>query len=111
MIQSLIISEKLEEILLKNWTHFIDRNRLIAFVLEKVRDGAARFPISHEAAPTKSARFSISRFQPQSDGFVIWIEVVVPTPMGFVVGTTEIFHQLSGGFTHTQTIGSLHPLR
>lgn len=73
----MIDKNKLEKILLANWTKFINYKNLLPFI-------------------EKSKSIKLSRFELVDDGFIIWIE--------FDSGTTELKIHNNGSTHHIQTI-------
>ena len=102
---NLLDKQKLEELLLKNWTSFMDFKTLLSLVLVAVRD--TEFPARTTQEIKIQTQIKLSRFEPGEHGFTVWVEFSVPRGDGLVVGTSEIQLLLSGKATHIQTIGNL----
>lgn len=97
---------KLEEVLLKTWSYFIDKSRLIAFVLRCVRDHADLTEVDGEP-PIRGMQFTISRFVLQNGGYEVSIEYACPAAGGVTVGTCEAVLTCDGDFQHVRTVGVL----
>ena len=87
----MINNEKLEEILVKNWTGFLDTKKMMLRVLLDTSASSATFTIddSSDLLEKTSVRISVSRFQLVPGGFIVWIEFVLPGVKCIVVGTAE----------------------
>lgn len=85
----MILFKNLEELLLKNWTTFLDVKRLTALVLSIVRDGEFETATS-ETKYGNNLNLKLSRFELVETGFLVWVEFVVPREEGVVIGTTEL---------------------
>lgn len=97
-----------ERLLLTNWTRFISPVRLIAFVLSKVRDAELNTINNKPPKQKSSLQLTMSQFRPTPDGFVLWVDFVIPKPEGTVVGTTELrFDPVKGVIEHLQTLGNI----
>jgi hypothetical protein len=106
--ETIICPAKLEELLLKTWSYFVDRKRLFVFTLQNVRDHSDLVE-AEGSPPCEDVRLSLSRFKPYGRGlFEVWVEFVVPTEKGIAAGTSEIYLGLDGEFEHHRTIGSLY---
>lgn len=98
--------EKLGEVLVKTWSEFIDRNRLIAFVLACVRDHADLTVVPGEP-PCSAMRFSITNFNLVHDSFELLVEFTCPSENGVIEGSSELNLSLDGKLSHRQTVGVL----
>lgn len=103
-------ADKLEKLLVANWTHFLDSKRLMAFVLQKLQENAGRLDIiSSESIKSKAIKITLSRFYPSGTGFVIWIEFNAPVvPNRFAEGTMELLLTLDGQFKLLNLIGNIN---
>lgn len=107
-ILDMVNLNEFERLLLTNWTKFINPQRLIAFVLSKVRD--TELDTIHNKPPKQktSLQITLSQFRPSPDGFLIWVDFVIPKPEGTVVGTCELrFDPVKGAIEHLQTLGNI----
>lgn len=100
--------KEFERLLLTNWTTFINPQRLIAFVLSKVRDTELN-TIKTKPPKTKSSmQLTISQFRSCPEGFILWVDFVIPKPEGTAVGTCELrFDPIKGSIDHLQTLGNI----
>ena len=80
----------------------------MSYVLEIVRD--TELAIMEQATiPKVGIQISISRFELQHDGFLIWVEFKVPKgDSKIAVGTSELKLFTSGSLSHIKTIGNLY---
>jgi hypothetical protein len=110
VLKKVLKEDKLEELLVANWTHFVDSGRLMAYVLQNVQanvNNLAVIPTS-EIKP-KGVQITLSRFHWTMSGFLIWAEFTVPVRLDMVaVGTMELHLSSNGSLTHTQTLGNLY---
>jgi hypothetical protein len=98
---------KLDELLVKNWTRFIDAKRLMVRVLQDANAAADKFNIVTSGDGHKQmVQVSVSRFDPTSVGFVVWVEFSVPRDDVSYVGTAEYDLRIDGGVNLRQIIGT-----
>lgn len=102
--------EKLEELLVANWTQFVDSAKLLGYVLQTVQKQKDKFAyIADTKIKAKGAQIMLSRFSLVPNGFIIWIEFHVPVPGSqAAVGTTELYLTNTGSLTHIQTLGNIY---
>jgi len=75
--KKLLKAEKLEQLLIANWSQFIDSSQLIAFVLKCVQDHKSNFAIIDcLEIKNKGITATISRCECTNKGFLIWVEFV-----------------------------------
>jgi hypothetical protein len=99
---------KLEELLVANWTKFLDTKAVMAFVLASVRDNIEQnFCVMSGSTSNKGVQITVSRFQMAQDGFTIWIDFHVPQEEGVAVGTSELHLSPTGTLSHIRTLGNL----
>ena len=90
----------LESVLLQNWSKFSDTTKLMAFVLQQVRDH--EWIVAKEETPqgsTRSISLSLSRCSWVEHGFEVWVEFTVPIDKGIAIGTVEAIIR-DGGEVH-----------
>jgi hypothetical protein len=106
-MNGLVLPRKLEELLVANWAHVLDAKRVMALVLQCVRD--AQLPhVEEDEVPLKGSQVSISRFEWHQEGFLVWVDFSVPVAGGsMAVGTTELVLTPGGEARHRNTIGSV----
>jgi len=102
--------DKLEKLLVANWTQFLDSSRLMAFVLQKLQENAGRLDIiSSGQIKSKGIKITLSRFHISGNGFVIWIEFNAPVAHNrYAEGTMELFLTLDGQFNLINLIGNIN---
>ncbi len=108
-MESVLKPNKLEELLIANWTNFIESNKLMAFVLSCVRENVrSNFSVIAQSVGTKKGvQITISRFQLTKDGFILWIDFNVPYESNIAVGTSEMLLSHTGTLNHIRTVGNL----
>ena len=94
----MIYKEKIEELLIKNWTNILDAKKIIAAVLRDAAAASDTFNIVTEGEkPERNMlRVGVSRFEVTTRGFLLWAEFAVPRPNGSQVGTAEYLLGLDG---------------
>jgi len=103
----MIDKEKLEEVLIRNWASFLDSKKLMVRVLQDANSTADTFNIvMKDVGPKKMVQISVSRFQLTTDGFVVWVEFVIPRERETYIGTAEYVLKHSGDLDLRQLIGT-----
>jgi hypothetical protein len=74
-MEGIINTTKFEELLLANWTSFINYKDLFQLVYE-------------QQPPMKVNKLTLSRFEPIASGFIIWIEI---SDLSGSTGTIELY--------------------
>lgn len=102
--------EKLEELLVANWTHFLESSKLLAFVLQTVQANKNRLAIiSDSEIKQKGMSITLSRFHWTKNGFLLWIEFNIPLASNqMAAGTMELILSHNGSITHNQTMGNIY---
>lgn len=102
-------ADKLEKILVANWTHFLDSSKLMAYVLQKIQENASSLDIiSPEKIKNKGVKMTLSRFNLTPHGFIIWVEFNAPlAPSNYVEGTMELLLDLQGQFNFMSMNGNI----
>ncbi len=96
----------LERLLVKHWTQVLDGRGLLALVLRAASHATFDIDSSAVFQEQKSARVSVSRFEPLPDGrFLVWAEFVAPRADGTVVGTAELLVGPGDGAEVRRVIG------
>jgi hypothetical protein len=108
-MKSVIKEEQLEELLLVNWTKFLDTAQIMAFVLSNVRSSINSFThLEQTQFAKKAVQVTLSRFQPVKNGFILWAEFNIPINEQIAIGTTELHLTNTGTLSHIQSIGNLY---
>jgi len=104
----MIDREKLEEVLRKNWTHFLDSKKLMARVLQDANSAADTFHIvKKKSRPQRNmVQISVSRCQPTCAGFLLWVEFFIPRDPHAYLGTAEYLLGEQNDPTLRQIIGT-----
>lgn len=100
-------TDKLEELLVANWTGFLDTSKLMVYVLGHIQETINKdFAVIIQSVPHKT-QITISRFQLIESGFLIWVDFSAPREEGVAVGTAELHISPKGHLTHIRTVGNL----
>lgn len=104
--------DKLEELLVANWTQFIDSSKLMAYVLQKIQENANNLAIiSGVDIKPKGFRITISRCCLKILGFIIWVEFTTPLSKNKMAdGTMEILLSHNGNISHLNTMGNIYSI-
>lgn len=82
--------EKLENLLVANWTQFIDIRLLMNFVQNEAQKNIDSFiNIQEKRSTINSNKISLSRFSPFKNGYIIWIEFNILLNEKIAEGTIE----------------------
>jgi len=88
----IIKKENLEQLLVANWTQFIDTKLLRSFVQDEVPknlNGLINIPIKKPSI--NSSNISLSRMYRFHNGYIIWIEFISTLENKVAEGTIEAF--------------------
>jgi hypothetical protein len=110
VLKNVFKEEKLEELLVANWTHFLDSSRLLAFVLQNVKANINNLAIisSSEIKP-KGISITTSRCHWTPKGFILWIEFHIPIETKKMSeGTMELLLSNDGNITNITILGNLY---
>lgn len=95
----------LERTLLSNFPKFVDRTKLINFVLQNVRD-QPDLTLVQDSPVQRNMQLTLSRFDWKEDGhFELWMDYTVPTERGIAIGTCEALLLTDGTISHKRTTG------
>ncbi len=97
----MLLKQKLAQLLKAHWTEILDQTQLMKLVLENVRDGD--FPIRSglRLRHPKQTIISVTHFNVEGDGFVIWIEFQAPRDGSMAIGT-QVYSLGLNGEVHLQ---------
>lgn len=88
----IINEEKLEELLVKNWTQFIDARKLTNFVQNEVQNQINNFMIiGKKKSRINSNVISVSRVYFEKNNYFLWVEFIVLLKDKIAEGTLEIY--------------------
>ena len=109
-LNTLVDTEKLEELLVAKWTQFIDTSKLLDFVTENINKHRNSLGIIYDTSiKMKGKQIMLSRFQLTAQGFLVWVEFVIPIEkQGMAIGTTELLISTNGIVSHIQTLGNIY---
>ena len=93
-------------LLRKHWTSFIDKSRLIAFVLQQVRDTDLPKVSGDPAGRKQGVTITLSNVEVAQSGLLVWIDFIVPAKANSTcAGTCEVILSYDGKVEPQQTIG------
>jgi hypothetical protein len=101
---------KFEELLVANWTHFIDSSKLMAYVLQNVQKNANNLAIISDAEmkPT-GVKITVSRCYLKPEGFIIWVDFSIPMTRNDIAdGTMELHMSHSGIISYITMLGNIY---
>lgn len=105
----MINKEKLEELLVRNWTKFLDTKKIMVKTLQDVNISTDKFNYckdEKQPANNTTTQIGLSRFCLTESGFIIWIEFVVPNYNYISVGTIEYIIYHNGSIELKQIMGT-----
>jgi hypothetical protein len=110
ILQNALDKDKFEEFLIANWSQFLNSSKLLAYVIQNVKNNTNNFGIiSASTISLKSNFITISRFDWKPQGFILWVEFNIPlTTDKTAEGTMEILLSNDGILSQIQTIGNIH---
>lgn len=99
--------EKLEQLLLANWTFLLDRNLLIRNILENVRD--AKLPVVQQKdVPPAIVKVIVTKFAVKDKTqFELWIEFSIPKDEGLAIGSQVYTLGLDGELNLQESYGTV----
>ena len=101
----MILTDKLEQVLLSNWAQFFDKLQLMKVVLEHACNNEYQI-IKQEEIPLRHTKIQITKFTPNEHNFIVWVEFTVPKENGVLVGTHTFSLTLNGELTLNETYGT-----
>lgn len=101
----MILTEKLEQLLLATWASFINKSQFLKTVLEHARN--TEYPVSRQVEiPPRQIKMILTKFRPEGQTFSVWVEFTVPKDEGVVVGTHVYSLTLNGELALVETFGT-----
>lgn len=112
ILKNVLKADKLEELLVANWTQFIDSSKLLGFVLKTVQNNIDRLAIiSCAKINPKGVSVTFSRCHWNDNGFLIWAEFHVPISTNKIAeGTMELFLLSEGSISVINILGNVYYL-
>lgn len=110
VLQNVLMEDKLEELLVANWTRFIDSSKLLAFVLKTVQNNTNRLAIiSSSQIKPKGVSITLSQCHWTHKGFILWTEFHAPlSTTKMAEGTIEFLLSKDGSITVLNILGNIH---
>ena len=102
--------EKLEEILVAHWAGFINPTKLMAWTMQQVRANLdTNFIVVSDADfSNRGTQITVSRCNPQSSSFLLWIDFTIPYDGNVAVGTVATNLTFDGHLTVENISGNLY---
>jgi len=102
--------KKFENTLILRWSDFLSAPILLEWIQELVDENKNSFDfIANHAYKRKGSQIMVTRFQNTNQGFIIWVDFVVPLPEDKIaIGTTEIFLLHTGILCPSKTLGNIY---
>jgi hypothetical protein len=109
-MEKIFNQKKFEELLVSKWAEFLDAPKLLKTINDLVQEHKNNFDIvPNTSYKQKGTQIMISRFQLTNNGFIIWVDFLVPLAENKVaVGTTELFLLSTGILSHSKTLGNIY---
>lgn len=110
IMENLFNRKKFEELLVSKWADFLDAPKLLKTINKLVDEHKSNFEfIPNTSYKKKGTQIMISRFQYENNGFIIWVDFLVPLSENqMAVGTTELFLLSTGIISHSKTLGNIY---
>lgn len=97
--------QELENLLIKNWTTFLDPKKFINLITESALN--ASLPISERPQSLKlGTQVKLSRFTLTEQGFILWADFIIAQKDKTAIGTVELLLSSSGVIQPIQTVGN-----
>jgi hypothetical protein len=109
-LENVFKEDKLEEILVANWTQFLDSSKLLGFVLKNVKENINNLAvINSKELKRKGPSITLSRFYRINTGFSLWVEFHVPIDENKTSeGTMELYLSSNGIITYVTMTGNIY---
>jgi len=105
-MRKLVNKTALESLIRRNWGEFIDKTRIIAFVLEQIRENDLPKVSGNPSSVKQGIKVTLSKVELVCDGLLFWIDFSVPTSVDTTcVGTCEAILSHDGEVHVRETIG------
>lgn len=105
MPDTILFREKLQQLLLTNWTSLLDASTLMRRVLLDARNAELK-TVQEKDAPLPRTKVTITKFKLESNNeFQIWAEFTIAMEHGRAVGSHIYTLNLDGELTLVQTCG------
>jgi hypothetical protein len=110
VLKNVFRKDKFEELLIANWTEFLDSSKLLAFVLKTVQANKNRLAvISNAKINPKGVSITLSRCHWTPQGFILWVEFNIPLNANQLAeGTIELYLSCDGNITDINMMGNLY---
>jgi hypothetical protein len=107
---NMISVEKLEEILVAQWSAFINPAKLLVWTMKEVRARLdTSFIVVNDADfSNRGTQITVSRCQLKSGCFLLWIDFTIPYDSKIAVGTVEARLGFDGSLTADAASGNLY---
>ena len=104
-MENLLDKKQLENLLLRNWTSFINKNKLIVFVLQQIKVSKFEY-IKTEIHHKKQLQITLSQMAFTNNGISIWADFSIPQEDSISIGTITMTIDHSGSIFLNQVLGN-----
>jgi hypothetical protein len=106
-MENLIKKNKLEQVLLTNWSEYVDQTQFLRFVLTHSQQN--NYPFVRQSIPVlQKIKITITKLMiTDQNNIEIWVEFNIPKDDGVVIGTHIISVDLLGKFALKNSYGSV----
>ena len=107
-MEKILNKTALQNLLKKHWTSFIDKTRLIALVLQQVRDTDLPKISGDRSNRKQGITVTLSNVECVHNGLLLWIDFTVPAKDdNTCTGTCEVIVSYDGVAEPQQTVGCM----
>jgi len=109
-MKNIFEKQKFEALLVARWSDFINAQALLDTIRELVEKNKSSFDfIPNTNYKQKGAQIMVSRFNYQKQGFIIWVDFLMPIDGKKVaVGTAEFFLSTTGILSLSKILGNTY---
>lgn len=103
-MNKIILFDAFEQVLLANWSSFLDKTQLLKIVLEHARNNEYSTSLQ-DKIPPRHTKVTLTKFTPKNKKFLIWVEFTIPKEEGVVVGSHVYDLMFDGELVLTESYG------
>lgn len=109
VLQNALKADKLEELLVANWTQYLDSSKLMGYVLQTAQKNLNRLSTISAHIKPRGLSVTVSRCHWNTKGFLIWVEFHVPISANKIAeGTMELNLSINGSISFINMMGNLY---
>lgn len=102
----MIDKTKIEQILIKTWSEFLNTKNLLSTALRLISATTFSIVKTDKLPEGNSVKLSVSQLNLVNDGLKLWLDFFVPKDEGVTVGTIDCFIHWDGTFTVVNIVGT-----